>query len=160
MSRELCRVYFISALPPRPASDVLNSRPRTRAYPIYIHEWTNGVWNFISSTIWDEISCKLSLWRNQICMYPPAPPDLSSLLSRFIAFINSVFALLFSRLILSHLNVPTDRRSNEILFLTVHFIQIHSILFIFFVVKYDLLLHHENLGKVNENQLNSLKFFF
>lgn len=114
MSRERCRVYFISTAPSRPPlggvtctlpacpAHVTPHLAYIRAYPIYIHEWTNGVWNFISSTIWDEISCKLSLWRNQICMSPPAPRlasprlDASRLPSRFIGFINSKFALLFS----------------------------------------------------------------
>lgn len=129
MSRERCRVYFISITPRSPplsARDV-KQHPRpacitSHACPIYIHEWTNGVWNFISSTIWDEISCKLSLWWNQICMSRPRPPRTprprraSRLCSRFIGFINSVFALLFLLLLPSQLNVPTDRRWNEILF--------------------------------------------
>lgn len=128
MSWERFHVYFNSMVPHArpPQFPWRETTPRpiitSHACPIYIHKWTNGVWNFISSTIWDEISCKLSLWWNQIWMsrpHPlrtPRPRRASRLCSRFIGFINSVFVLLFLLLLPSQLNVPTDRRSNEILF--------------------------------------------
>lgn len=125
MSRELCRVYFISA-PSRPVArcDALHSRPRKLAPAPTLFTFTS-----------EPTACEILFLRQSemrlavnwvydgikyACTLPLALA-LTSLLSRFIAFINSVFALLFSRLILSHLNVPTDRSWNEILFLTVRF---------------------------------------